>query len=121
MNSPQREIRPIKTTDDYEEALREIDGLMDAEPDTPEGDRLDVLTTLVEVYEARTFPMPPVDPVEAVRFAMERKGLTPVDLVPCIGRLNRVYEVLNRKRRLSLRMVRNLHKELGIPLEFLIR
>ena len=116
-----RQIRPIKTTDDYEEALREIDGFIDAEPDTPEGDRLDVLTTLVEVYEARTFPMPSVDPVEAVRFAMERKELTPVDLVPCIGRLNRVYEVLNRKRGLSLRMVRNLHKELGVPLELLIR
>ena len=116
-----REIRPIKTTADYEEALREIDRLMDAEPDTPEGDRLDVLTTLVEVYETRNFPMPSVDPVDAVRFAMERKGLVAADLVPCIGRLNRVYEVLNRKRGLSLRMVRNLHKELEIPLEILVR
>ena len=86
----------------------------------PEGDRLDVPATLVEVYEARTFPILSVDPVEAVRFAMERKGLTPVDLVTCIGRLNRVYEVLNRKRGLSLRMVCNLHKELGISLEILV-
>ena len=115
------EIRPIRTHEDYEATLREIEGLMDAAPDSPEGDRLDVLATLVEAYETRHFPIDANDPVDAVTFAMERKGLSPADLVPYIGRTNRVYEVLNRKRKLSLRMIRNLHEGLGIPLENLIR
>ena len=115
------EIRPIRTHEDYEATLLEIEGLMDAAPDSPEGDRLDVLATLVEAYETRHFPIDANDPVDAVTFAMERKGLSPADLVPYIGRTNRVYEVLNRKRKLSLRMIRNLHKGLGIPLESLIR
>ena len=115
------EIRPIRTHEDYEATLREIEGLMDAAPDSPEGDRLDVLATLVEAYEMRHFPIDANDPVEAVAFAMEQKGLSPADLVPYIGRTNRVYEVLNRKRKLSLRMIRNLHEGLGIPLENLIR
>jgi HTH-type transcriptional regulator/antitoxin HigA len=114
-------IRPIRTHEDYEATLRKIEGLMDAAPDSPEGDRLDVLATLVEAYETRHFPIDANDPVEAVTFAMEQKGLSPADLVPYIGRTNRVYEVLNRKRKLSLRMIRNLHKGLGIPLEHLIR
>ena len=115
------EIRPIRTHEDYEATLLEIEGLMDAAPDSPEGDRLDVLATLVEAYEIRHFPIDANDPVEAVAFAMEQKGLSPADLVPYIGRTNRVYEVLNRKRKLSLRMIRNLHEGLGIPLENLIR
>ena len=115
------EIRPIRTHEDYEATLLEIEGLMDAAPDSPEGDRLDVLATLVEAYEMRHFPIDANDPVEAVAFAMEQKGLSPADLVPYIGRTNRVYEVLNRKRKLSLRMIRNLHEGLGIPLENLIR
>lgn len=115
------EIRPIKNEDDYVAALSEIEKLMDAEPDTPEGDRLDVLTTLVERYESLHFPMNLPDPVAAISFAMERRNLTPKDLVPCIGQLNRVYEVLTHKRALSLRMIRNLHERLEIPLEVLLQ
>ena len=113
-------IRPIRTEDDYRAALAEIDGLMTAEMDTPEGDRLDVLVTLVQAYEARHFPIDLPDPVEAIKFRMEQGGLTAKDLVPSIGRQNRVYEVLNRKRDLTLPMIRNLHKNLGIPVESLI-
>jgi HTH-type transcriptional regulator/antitoxin HigA len=116
------EINPIKTEKDYQAALLEADALMDAELDTPEGDRLDILVTLIERYESKHCPIdpPPPDPVAAITFFMERKGLTPKDLVPCIGQLNRVYEILNRKRGLSLRMIRNLHQSLGIPLDNLI-
>ena len=115
------EIKPIHTEEDYRAALREIETLMAAESGTPEGDRLDVLTTLVEAYENRHFPLELPDPVEAIRFRMEQSGLTPKDLVPMIGRLNRVYEVLNHKRALTLNMIWRLHKELGIPAECLIR
>lgn len=115
------EIRPIKTDSDYRAALEEIAELMDAELDTPEGERLDVLTTLVEAYESRRFPMELPDPVEAIKFEMDQRGLTPKDLVPMIGRLNRVYEILNRKRPLTLRMIWRLHRGLGIPAESLIR
>jgi HTH-type transcriptional regulator/antitoxin HigA len=93
---------------------------MDAEANTPTGDRLDVLVTLIERYEMEHFPMVLPDPVAAISFEMERKGLTPKDLVSSIGGVNRVYEVLNRKRGLSLRMIRNLNKNLGIPLEALL-
>lgn len=112
------EIIPIKTKRDYEQALKEIEGLMAAKPDTPEGDRLDVLATLVEVWEARHYP---TDPVAAIRYHMEQNGLAAKELVPYIGSRNRVYEVLNRKRPLSLRMIWRLHKGLGIPAESLIR
>jgi HTH-type transcriptional regulator/antitoxin HigA len=113
-------IRPIKTEIDYEAALREIETLMRAEPDTSEGDRLDVLVTLVEAYEAKHFPLDLPDPVEAIKFTMEQKNLTAKDLIPMIGRLNRVYEVLNRTRPLTLSMIRRLHRELGIPAASLI-
>lgn len=115
------EIRPIRTKADYRAALREIEGLMRARANTPEGDRLDVLTTLVEAYEARHFPMDLPDPVEAIKFEMERQGLTVKDLEPLIGRANRVYEVLARKRPLTLRMIRRLHEGLGIPADSLIK
>ena len=115
------EIRPIKNEEDYAAALSEIEKRMDAEPGTPEGDRLDVLTTLVERYESLHFPMDLPDPVAAISFVMERRNLTPRDLIPCIGQLNRVYEVLNHKRALSLRMIRNLHERLEIPLEVLLQ
>jgi HTH-type transcriptional regulator/antitoxin HigA len=115
------DIRPIKNDDDYKAALSEIETLMDAESDTPEGDRLDVMVTLVERYESEHFPIDLPDPVAAISFTMERKGLTPKDLVPYIGRLNRVYEVLNHRRKLSLRMIHNLHESLDIPLEVLFR
>lgn len=114
-------IRPIRTDADYRSALKEIEGLMDARPGTPRGDRLDVLVTLVEAWERAHFTLDLPDPVDAIRFQMEQSGLTPKDLVPMIGQLNRVYEVLNRKRPLTLRMIWNLHQQLGIPLDSLIK
>ena len=94
---------------------------MDAELDSPEGERLDVLTTLVEAYEAKHYPMELPDPVEAIKFEMERRGLTVKDLEPMIGKSNRVYEILNHKRSLTLKMIWKLHEELGIPAESLIK
>ena len=114
-------IRPIKTKADYRAALKEVEALMAAERDTPEGERLDVLVTLVEAYENKHYPLDLPDPVEAIRFRMEQKGMTPKDLVPMIGQINRVYEVLNRRRPLTLAMIRRLHSDLGIPAESLIK
>lgn len=114
-------IKPIRSEADYREALIEIEALMDAQPGTARGDRLDVLVTLVESWERAHYPMDLPDPIEALRFEMERSGLEPKDLVPMIGKLNRVYEVLNRKRPLTLRMIWNLNQQLGIPLESLIK
>ena len=114
------EIKPIKTKADYRAVLKEIDTLMTAKLHTPEGERLDVLVTLVEAYEAKHYPIDLPDPVEAIKFAMEQRGLTVKDLVPMIGGTNRVYEVLNRKRPLTLQMIRRLHKGLGISAECLI-
>lgn len=115
------DIKPIRTEADYQAALREVESLMTAEFGTPEGDRLDVLATLVEAYEAKHFPMEVADPVEAIKFQMDQKGLTVKDLEPMIGRSNRVYEVLNRIRPLTLPMIWKLHRELGIPAEALIQ
>jgi HTH-type transcriptional regulator/antitoxin HigA len=115
------EIKPIKTKRDHARALKEIEGLMDAKSNTPEGDLLDVLVTLVEAYEAKHFHFDLPDPVEAIKFAMEQRNLTVKDLVPYIGNPNRVYEVLSRKRPLTLTMIRKLHQGLGIPAESLIR
>lgn len=114
-------IKPIRTAEDHRAALQEIETLMMAEMNTPEGDRLDVLATLVEAYEAKHFPMEVADPIDAIKFTMERKGLTPKDLEPMIGRLNRVYEILSGKRPLTLPMIRRLHDTLGIPAEALIK
>jgi len=115
------DIKPIKTDTDYRAALATIETLMMAAPDTPQGEYLDILVTLVEAYERRHFPMELPDPIEAIRFEMEQKGLTPKDLEPMIGRSNRVYEILNRKRPLTLKMIRRLHQDLGIPAENLIK
>lgn len=115
------EIKPIKTAADHAAALQEIDGLMSAELGTPEGDRLDVLATLVEAYEAKHFPMDLPNPIDAIKFRMEQKGLTPKDLQPMIGRLNRVYEILSGTRPLTLAMIWRLHEGLGIPAECLIK
>ena len=115
------EIKPIRTKADYRAALKEVEGLMSARPGSSQGQRLDVLVTLVEAYERKHFPMDLPDPIEAIRFSMEQKGLTPKDLVPMIGQINRVYEVLNGKRPLTLQMIRRLHRELEIPAESLIR
>lgn len=115
------DIRPIKTDADYRAALNDIENLMMAEPDTVEGEKLDILVTLVEAYEAKHFPIDLPDPVEAIKFEMERKGLTVKDLEPMIGKSNRVYEILNHKRSLTLKMIWKLHEELGIPAESLIK
>jgi HTH-type transcriptional regulator/antitoxin HigA len=115
------EIKPIRTKADYRAALKEIETLMTAEHDTPRGERLDVLVTLVEAYENKHYRLDLPDPVEAIKFRMEQKGMTPKDLVPMIGRINRVYEVLSRKRPLTLAMIQRLHTDLGIPAESLIK
>ena len=115
------DIKPIKTEADYRATLKEIESLMAAQSDTSQGEKLDVLTTLVEAYESKHYPMDLPDPVEAIKFEMEQKSLTAKDLEPMIGRSNRVYEVLNRKRALSLKMIWRLHQRLGIPAESLIR
>ena len=115
------DIRPIKTDADYRAALNDIENLMMAEPDTVEGEKLDILVTLVEAYEAKHFPMDLPDPVEAIKFEMERKGLTVKDLESMIGKSNRVYEILNHKRSLTLKMIWKLHEGLGIPAESLIK
>src|SRR5476649_2376370 len=109
------EIKPVRTKSDYRAALKEIEALMSAKLNTPEGERLDVLVSLVETYEKKHYPTEPPDPVDAIKFRMEQAGLAPKDLVPMIGQINRVYEVLNRKRPLTLKMIWRLHRELGIP------
>lgn len=115
-------IRPIHTDNDYKAALRELSAYVDNEPDpdTEESDRFEILMTLVEAYEAKHYPIDLPDPIEAIRFRMEQAGLTVKDLVPYIGQPNRVYEVLNRKRGLTIEMIRNLHRNLGISAESLI-
>lgn len=114
-------IRPIKTQADYDAAVAEIERLMDATPDTPAGDRLDVLATLVQAYEDDHWPMDPPDPIDAILFRMEQQGLTRRDLEPYIGGKSHVSEVLNRKRPLTMNMIRRLHAGLGIRAEILIR
>jgi HTH-type transcriptional regulator/antitoxin HigA len=115
------DIRPIRTKTDYRRTLKEIETLMDAAPNTAKGERLDVLVSLVEAYERKHYALDLPDPVEAIKFRMEQMGLSPKDLEPMIGRRNRVYEVLNRKRPLTMKMAWRLHSELGIPAESLIR
>lgn len=115
-------ISPIHTDTDYRHALQAISRLVETDPapGTAEGDYLDVMGTLIEAYEKKTFQIGVADPIEAIRFRMEQGGLTPRDLVPSIGRQNRVYEVLNGTRPLSIQMIRNLHRNHGIPAESLI-
>lgn len=115
------DLRPIRGEADYEEALSEIERLWGAKSGTAEGDRLDVLITLIDAYEAKTFPMDPPDPIAAIEFRMEQMGLTRKDLEPMIGTRARVAEVMNRKRSLSIEMIRRLHSELGISADVLIR
>ena len=115
------EIKPIRTKADYRAVLKEIETLMSARAGTPEGERLDVLVALVEAYEKKHYRLDLPDPVEAIKFRMEQMALGPKDLVPMIGQINRVYEVLNRKRPLTLQMIRRLHRTLGIPAESLIK
>jgi HTH-type transcriptional regulator/antitoxin HigA len=115
------ELKPIRTKADYKKALREVERLWGAKSGTPEGDRLDVLATLIDAFEAEHYPMEPPDPVEAIKFRMEQQGLSRKDLEPLIGTRTRVAEVLNRKRGLSIGMIRRLHDRLGISAEVLIR
>ncbi len=115
------EIKPIKTETDYQATLQEIDRLFDAAPDTPEGDRLEVLATLVEAYENKHYDIPLPDPIEAILYHVESRGLSRRDLEPYIGSRARVSEVLNRKRPLSMTMIRKLHAGLGIPADILIQ
>ncbi len=113
------DIQPIKNALSHAGALAQIVALMSAKHDTPGGDRLDVLVTLVQAYEAKHHPIDPPDPIEAIRFRMDQSGLVVKDLVPYIGPINRVYEVA-RKRPLTLNMIRRLTKGLGIPADILI-
>ena len=113
-------IKPIKTKADYESALKEIERLFEAEPGTRQGDRLEVLTTLVEAYEDKHFAIPAPDPIEAIQYFMESRELSRRDLEPYLGSHARVSEVLNRRRPLSLEMIRELNKGLGIPAEVVI-
>ena len=115
------DIKPIRTEVDYESALAEIERLFEAEPDTAEGDRLEVLSTLVEAYEEAHYPIPAPDPIEAIYYYMESRGLSRKDLEPYVGSRARVAEILNKKRPLSLLMIRKLHNGLGIPAEVLIQ
>ena len=111
------DIKPIKTEADNRATLQEIESLMTAEPGTPEGERLDVLATLVEAWERKHFPLDLPDPVEAIKFCDGSARVDREDLEPMVGRANRVYEVLSHKRPLILRMIWKLHKGLGIPAE----
>ncbi len=115
------EMKPIRTEADYEAALEEVAALWGAASDTPKGDRLDVLATLIDVYEAKHHAMDPPDPVEAIKFRMEQQGMTRKDLEDIIGTRTRIAEVLNRKRSLSIGMIRRLHDQLGISAEILIQ
>ena len=115
------DIKPIRTKANYRAALKAVESLMAAKANTPEGDRLDVLTTLVEAYERAHFPMDLPDAVEAIKFRMEQSGLTVKDLEPVIGRKNRVYEILSRRRLRTLRMIEGLHTKYGIPAESLLK
>ena len=115
------DIAPLKNRRDYRHALKEIEILMQARRNTPEGDRLDVLVTLVEAWERKHYPLDLPDPVEAIKYHMEQNGLAPRDLIPFIGSRNRVHEVLNRKRPLTLKMIQRLHAGLRIPAESLLK
>ncbi len=115
------ELKPIRSNADYETALIEVERLWGAKAGTVKGDRLDVLATLIDAYETRHFPFDRPDPIDAIKFRMEQRGLTRKDLEPLIGSRARVAEVLNRKRSLSIDMIRRLNEELGIPAEILIQ
>jgi HTH-type transcriptional regulator / antitoxin HigA len=114
------EIRPIKTEQDYNFAISRIEKLWGAKKDTPEGDEFDLLVTLVEAYEMKYYPIAPPDPVDAIKFRMEQMGMTKADMIKYLGSQSRVSEILNRKRNLSLSMIKSLYKELKIPADILL-
>jgi len=115
------EVRPIRSASDYDAAMAEVEKLWGSKAGTPKGDRLDVIATLIDAYEAEHFPVDPPDPIEAIKFRMEQQGLTRQDLEGIVGTRTRIAEVLNRKRGLSIGMIRRLHEKLGISAEVLIR
>ncbi len=115
------EVRPIRTKRDYEVALKEVERLWGSKTGTRDGDRLDVLATLIDAYEAEHYPMDPPDPIEAIKFRMEQQRLTRRDLEEIIGTRTRIAEVMNRRRGLSIAMIRRLHERLGISADVLIR
>lgn len=116
------QIKPIRMEQDYEAALKAVSPMFDNEPElnTPEGDYFEVMCLLIEEYEKRHYPIEAPDPIEAIKFRMEQQGLTVKDLEAAIGKSNRVYEILNRKRKLTLPMIRRLHCQFGIPLRSLV-
>ena len=116
-----KNLKPIRTKADYEAALAAIERLWGARAGTPQGDRLDILATLVDAYENEHYPMDPPDAIEAIKFRMEQQGLDRKDLADILGSRTRVAEVLNRRRGLSINMIRRLHEKLGISVEVLIR
>jgi HTH-type transcriptional regulator/antitoxin HigA len=116
-----KDVKPIRTEQDYAAALAEVERLWGAKAGTAEGDRLDVLATLIDAYETQHDPIDPPDPIEAIKFRMEQQGLTRKNLETMLGTRTRVSEILNRKRGLSIAMIRRLHAELGISAEVLIR
>jgi len=113
-------IKPIKTEEDYNLAISRIEELWGAKKDTPEGDEFDLLVTLVESYEMKHYPIAPPDPIDAIKFRMEQMGMTKADMVQYLGSQSRVSEILNRKRSLTLKMIKSLHKRLKIPAEVLL-
>ncbi len=115
------ELKPIRNETDYESALADLERRWGAASGTPEGDRLDVLATLIDAYEAKHHPIDPPDPIEAIKFRMEQQGLSRKDLEPIFGTRNRTSEILNRRRGLSIEMIRALHDRLGISADVLIR
>ena len=115
------DVKPIRTADDYEAALEQVAELWGSASGTAAGDRLDVLATLIDAYEVQRYPMDPPDPVEAIKFRMEQQGMTRKDLEGVIGTRTRIAEVLNRRRSLSIGMIRRLHEKLGISAEVLIQ
>jgi HTH-type transcriptional regulator / antitoxin HigA len=115
-----KNLRPLRTEADYDAALLEVEHLWGAKSGTPRGDRLDVLATLIDVYETEHYPMAAPDPIDAIKFRMEQQGLTRKDLEKLLGSRMRVSEVLNRRRGLSIEMIRKLHAKLRIPAEVLI-
>jgi len=114
------EIKPIKTENDYYKSLKRIEELWGAKKDTPEGDEFDLMITLAEAYEMKHFPITPPDPVDAILFRMEQMGMTKTDMAKYLGSQSRVSEVLSRKRKLTLKMVKSLYKGLKIPAEILL-
>jgi len=114
------EIKPVKTEQDYNMSIKRIEELWGAKRDTPEGDELDLLCTLVESYEMKHYPIAPPDPIDAIKFRMEQMGMTKEDMVKYLGSQSRVSEILNGKRRLTLKMVKSLYKGLKIPAEILL-